>query len=373
MIYNNLSLSKTTSMMNFINTFKQFTILALLIIIETNLLYSQQISQDSLLNQEREISIVGVGDIMLGTAYPSRKYLPPNEDCSPLLEDVIHFILEADISFGNLEGAITDGGKMSKNCKDTLKCYAFQMPEKFAPSLSEAGFDILSLANNHSGDFGDFGRKRTMHLLDSLNIEYAGLEIKPTAEFVKDGIKYGFIAFAPNKGTLDLLRTDEAVKMVKALADSNDIVIVSFHGGAEGKAFQHLTKKTEEFYGENRGNIYEFAHKMIDAGADVIFGHGPHVTRAMEIYNNRFIAYSLGNFSTYARFNLSGPNGIAPLVQLVTTEKGEFIRGKIISIYQSGEGGTHIDPDKRVIKIINKLNKSDLPENVLSISKNGNF
>lgn len=356
-----------------INIFRLGVLLVILVLSQIIRAQNPQETGDLEPKVKREIKIVGVGDIMLGTAYPTKKYLPPNEDCKPLLEDVQPFLREADLSFANLEGALVNGGKMAKNCKDTLKCYAFRMPEKFASCLSESGFDILSLANNHSGDFGDFGRKRTMHLLDSLEIEYAGLEKKPSAEFVKDGIKYGFIAFAPNKGTLDLLKTDEAVERVKTLADSNDIVIVSFHGGAEGKDHQHLTKETEEFYGENRGNIYEFAHKMIDAGADIIFGHGPHVTRAMEIYKHRFIAYSLGNFSTYARFNLSGPNGIAPLVQLVTNKEGEFIRGKIIPIYQPGEGGSHLDPHKRVIGIINKLNASDLPENRLLIKENGEF
>lgn len=353
--------------------FRGSTILTLLLFSQILTAQNEQSTTDSATVQVREIEIVGVGDIMLGSAYPSRKYLPLNEDCSPLLADVKSFISEADISFGNLEGAIVDGGKMAKKCNDTLKCYAFRMPEKFASCFSDVGFDILSLANNHSGDFGDVGRKKTMQLLDSLGIEYAGLEIKPFAEFVRDRIKYGFIAFAPNKGTLDLIDTKAAARMVKALADSNDIVIVSFHGGAEGKDFQHLPKGPEEFYGENRGNLYEFAHQMIDAGADIIFGHGPHVTRAMEIYKGRFIAYSLGNFSTYGRFNLSGPNGLAPLVQLVCDQNGQFIRGKIIPIYQPGAGGARIDPHKRVIDVINKLNISDLPENILKIDSEGNF
>jgi poly-gamma-glutamate capsule biosynthesis protein CapA/YwtB (metallophosphatase superfamily) len=360
---------RSAFIINLHNLFFLLVLLSNQVIIAQNL----PLTIDSTSLQEREIKITGVGDIMLGTTYPSRSYLPPNEDCSPLLADVKSFLLEADISFGNLEGALIDGGKMSKNCQDTLKCYAFRMPEKFASCLSESGFDILSLANNHSGDFGDFGRKQTMHILDSLEIEHAGLELKPTAEFVKDGVKYGFIAFAPNKGTLDLLNIDEATRMVRDLANRNDIVIVSFHGGAEGKDYQHLPKGSEEFYGEKRGNLYEFAHKMVDAGADIIFGHGPHVTRAMEIYKDRFIAYSLGNFSTYARFNLSGPNGIAPLVQLVTNQTGKFIRGKIIPIYQPSAGGAHIDPQKRVIDVINKLNISDLPDNILKIDANGNF
>jgi len=322
---------------------------------------------------KKEIKIVAVGDIMLGTDYPSSKYLPPNDDCSFMLDKTSSYIQDADLSFGNLEGALINGGKMAKSCKDTLKCYAFRMPERYASTLSDAGFDILSLANNHSGDFGNEGRMKTMKILDSLEIQYAGLELKPTAEFIKDGVRYGFVAFAPNKGTVDLLKTDEAIKIVKGLDERNDIVIVSFHGGAEGKDYQHLTKATEKFYGEDRGNVHSFAHQMVDAGADLIFGHGPHVTRAMEIYNERFIAYSLGNFSTYARFNLSGPNGVAPLVQIFTKPNGEFLRGKIISTHQLGEGGALIDPNKKVLGIINRLNKSDLPENTLIIDSEGNF
>lgn len=358
---------------NVINNSLFFTLLFSLSFVQLKGAEIFQINSDTTIISQREIKIVGVGDIMLGTAYPSRKYLPPNEDCTPLLAEVKPFILEADLSFGNLEGAIINSGKMAKKCSDSTKCYAFRMPEKFAACLAEAGFDILSLANNHSGDFGDIGRRKTMQLLDSLNIEHAGLLVKPTAEFVKDSVKYGFIAFAPNAGTLDLLKVNEAAEMVKALAERNDIVIVSFHGGAEGKDYQHITKSSEKFYGENRGNLYEFAHKMIDAGADLIFGHGPHVTRAMEVYKDRFIAYSLGNFCTYERFNLLGPNGLAPLVQITTNIEGKFIRGKIIPIYQIGEGGALLDPQKRVIDIINKLNLSDLPENVLKIDAEGNF
>ncbi|KKK93514.1 hypothetical protein LCGC14_2692140, partial [marine sediment metagenome] len=65
-----------------------------------------------------------------------------------------------------------------------------------------------------------------------------------------------------------------------------------------------MTRESEIYLGYDRGNIYEFAHMVVDAGADVVFGHGPHVTRAAEIYKDRFIIYSLGNFCTYRRFNL---------------------------------------------------------------------
>lgn len=319
------------------------------------------------------LSIIGVGDIMLGTAYPLPKYLPPNDDCAPLLEEVKPILKNADVSFGNLEGCFLNSGPTTKNCKDTLKCYAFRMPDRYAPCLKDAGFTVMSLANNHSGDFGMEGRKNTMRLLDSLGIEYGGLEIKPTAEFEKEGVKYGFVAFAPIRATLDMLDLDMAAQKVRELNERNDIVIVSFHGGAEGREHEHVTRETEEFYGEDRGNVYEFAHLMIDAGADIIFGHGPHVARAIEIYKDRFIAYSLGNFSTYARFNLSGPNGLAPIVKVFTNTNGAFLKGQIFSAQQLGEGGATLDPNQRAFKKIKYLTEKDFPESKIVFEANGAF
>ena len=126
------------------------------------------------------------------------------------------------------------------------------------------------------------------------------------------------------------------------LADTCDIVIVSFHGGAEGADFQHVPKTNEMFHGENRGDVYNFAHTMIDNGADVVFGHGPHVTRAIEVYKDRFISYSLGNFCTYGRFNLAGPNGLAPIVKINVDTSGRFLSGRIIPVYQTMAGRSKI-------------------------------
>lgn len=247
------------------------------------------------------------------------------------------------------------------------------MPDRYAACLQDAGFTVMSLANNHSGDFGMRGRKNTMRLLDSLGIEYGGLEIKPTAEFIRDSIKYGFVAFAPIRATLDMLNLEMATQKVKELKSRNDIVIVSFHGGAEGREHEHITRETEEFYGEDRGNVYEFAHLMIDAGADIVFGHGPHVARAIEVYQDRFIAYSLGNFSTYARFNLSGPNGLAPIVKVFTDNKGRFLKGRIYSARQLGEGGATLDPFHKAFEKIKYLTEKDFPESKILFHPNGTF
>jgi len=95
-----------------------------------------------------------------------------------------------------------------------------------------------------------------------------------------------------------------------------------------------VTSEKEYYIYEDRGNVYEFAHKMIDAGADVLLGHGPHATRAVEVYKNRFITYSMGDFCTYSNISVVGLCGIAPLFQIYTNDKGEFQKAQIITTSQ---------------------------------------
>jgi hypothetical protein len=319
--------------------------------------------------QKDTFSIIGVGDIMLGTIYPSN-YLAP-DDGKYLLQPLDAILRNADVTFGNQEGTLFDGEGVPKKCLDSTKCYAFKSPERYARYLAEAGFDIMSLANNHSGDFGPEAREATSAALKNAGILSSGSLSIPYTIFSKDSIKYGLACFSPNTGTCDINNIPEASRIVAILDTMCDIVIVSFHGGAEGKTHQHVTRNTEMFYGEDRGNVYEFAHKMIDAGADVIFGHGPHVTRAIDHYKDRFIVYSLGNFCTYGRFNLQAENGFAPLIKVYTDKKGKFLKGEITSVKQIGEGGPVIDGDKQVIFKIKELTLSDFPEIGLSISDNG--
>lgn len=327
-------------------------------------------SQDST-NTGRRVAIIGVGDIMMGTSFPSNIYLPPSDDPWPLIASLAPELACADITFGNLEGPFSDNAKLEKKCRDTTICYAFRVPERYAPSLKNAGFDILSLANNHIGDFGDAGRKSTMRLLDSLGIGYAGLTEKPYSIINVDTLLVGFCAFAPNKGTININDYEEAKKIVGFLEDSCDIVIVSFHGGAEGSDYQNISGDNEIFYGENRGNVVEFARMVVDNGADIVFGHGPHVTRAVEVYNNRFIAYSLGNFLTYRRFNLSGPNGYSPLVRVETDASGKFLGATIIPVYQDNLGHVRVDPFQRVIGKLRELIAADFPGSMIKISDDG--
>lgn len=316
------------------------------------------------------ITLIGVGDIMMGTNYPNAGYLPPN-DGKEILLPVKNILCDADVTFGNLEGGFLNEGGTPKGCKDPTKCYVFRMPEHYVNYLVEAGFDFMSVANNHVGDFGDAGRQKTTEVLKKAGIYYAGQTTCEYSTFEINKIKYGFAAFAPNTGTIDIRDISNAQRIIKKLDSISNIVVVSFHGGAEGAKHRNVSNKTEIFLGENRGNVVEFSHKVIEAGADIVFGHGPHITRAIELYKDRLITYSLGNFCTYARFNLNGHNGVAPIIKVYTTKTGEFIKGQIFSIKQPGEGGPVIDQGNTALKEIQELTKADFPNTPIVIENSG--
>lgn len=327
------------------------------------------------------INIVAVGDVMIGSNFPNDGFLPAN-DGTDSFSAVLPY-LSGDVVFGNLEGAILDNGVSSKcppmpvevsedeeNKPKPRTCYAFRMPERYAQIIKNAGFNVMSLANNHVGDFGDVGRQKTQEILQKFGIHYAGLLTKPTATFSQNGTKYGFVAFAPNIGTVSINDLANAKKLVKQLDKQADIVIVSFHGGAEGSEHVRVPKNTEMYLGENRGNVYEFAHGVIDAGADIVLGHGPHVTRAVELYKDRLIAYSLGNFNTYGAFSVRGLNGIAPLLNVTMTKTGEFVSADVLSIQQDKEKGLQIDPQNQAFNELKRLTKLDFADTPLTFYDN---
>ncbi|HEX7015328.1 MAG TPA: CapA family protein [Cyclobacteriaceae bacterium] len=314
--------------------------------------------------------IIGVGDIMMGTNYPDDSRLPPKSG-SFLMQAVEEYLRDADLTFGNLEGVLLDSGGTVKTCKDPKVCYAFRSPTSFVDNLTHAGFDLMSLANNHAGDFGDEGRQSTMRTLDSAGIAHAGQLTHPFVLYTRDNITYGFTAFAPNSGCVNLNDVKNAQSIIAHLDSLADVVIVSFHGGAEGAQYQHVPRTKELFYGEDRGDVHALARAWIDAGADIVFGHGPHVTRTVDVYNDRFIAYSLGNFCTYRGINIAGVNGLAPIMKVYVNRSGEFLKAQIIPTYQTYTEGVQPDPDKRIIRLIRELKEKDFPESPLQIDDNG--
>jgi len=318
------------------------------------------------------VCIAAVGDLMLGTSYPGLQNLPPDSGINSF-KAVLPELKKADITFGNLEGTLADTciHPASFKLHQRSKAYLFRMPKNYVKVLNDAGFNVLSLANNHSYDFGDPGLKSTISTLDSNGIHYAGLRSHPSSIFTIKGIKYGFCAFAPNSQTVSIHDLKQAAQIIKDLKQQCDIVIVSFHGGGEGAAFEHIPFKNESFVGENRGDVYAFAHNAIDAGADVILGNGPHVSRAMEVYHKRLIAYSLGNFCTYRSVSVLGVCGMAPLLKIYINKKGEFLNGHIISFVQSHDKGLERDTLNRVVNRIKMLTETDFPQPSVKITPAG--
>jgi poly-gamma-glutamate capsule biosynthesis protein CapA/YwtB (metallophosphatase superfamily) len=314
------------------------------------------------------LTLAAVGDIMPGTDFPEN--ILPDDDGLSFFDGVTPVLTAADVTFGNFEGVLLDGGQPAKQCKDKRICFLFRTPTRYARYLKLAGFDVMSLANNHARDFGEEGRSSSMAALAAEGIHTSGRE-GTVASFVVDGRRVAMVAFAPNVGSNSLNDPQIGLPLVADVAAKHDIVIVSFHGGAEGNGAEKLPFTREIFAGEDRGNVVEFAHQMIDAGADLVLGHGPHVVRPMELYRGRLIAYSLGNFATYYGISVEGIRGIAPILLVTLDDEGKFVSGKIEPTIQLRPAGPTIDPEKKVITLMRELTTAAFPDGALDISEDG--
>lgn len=314
------------------------------------------------------LSVALTGDIMMGTTWPKPR-LPLNGG-RDIFSHADPILRAATLAAGNLEGPLCDGGTCKK--KGSLN-YAFRTPTSFAHLLSDAGYDFLCMANNHSNDFGEEGVASTEHCLDSCGIAYCGLpERSEWAVIERGGVRWGLCAFGHNSKTLKHTNLDKVGEILDTLCRISDIIVVSFHGGAEGSDQGHLPYGPESCFGENRGDLRKFAHFCIEHGADVVFGHGPHVTRCVEVYRGRFIAYSLGNFCTPYGISTKGILGYAPVItaRLLATS-GEFVDGQIHPFIQVYGLGPRRDTTGTVIRHIKALCEEDVPFSRATILEDG--
>jgi len=314
------------------------------------------------------ISIAAVGDMMIGTDFPENHL--PDDDGISFLAAVTPWLSSADLAFGNLEGVLVDGGEPAKKCKNPSACYLFRSPTRYATHYLNAGFDVLSLANNHARDFGEEGRTSTMTALDQAGILHSGRE-GDFASIEINNIKIAVLAYAVTKESNMMLDYDLAEATVAEYAASHDIVIVSFHGGAEGVDAMNIPFAEEEYFGEPRGDVVMFAHRMVDAGADLLIGHGPHVVRAAERYKDRLIAYSLGNFATYYGISVAGIKGIAPILNATLDGEGRFVEGEIVSTVQLRPAGPSIDEKQRALNLMRGLSIEDFENSGLTFLPDG--
>lgn len=321
------------------------------------------------------LTITAVGDIMMGTTYPAEK-LPP-EDGKRLFLKVRDVLKGGDITFGNLEAPFIEEGTARKCGQDPGKgnhCYEFRMPPRYAAYLAAGGFNVVSVANNHILDFGAEGFTSTLKTLEAAHIQAAGG--RRIARFHIRGKKIavaGF-SFSPFPSSGSILYLQKAAELIRGLKKKNDIVIVSFHGGAEGRKALHVSDASEEYAGEMRGNVVRFSKTAIDSGADMVLGHGPHVVRALEVYKGKLIAYSLGSFLVYRKFNIDGPAGMSMLLKATIDAKtGNLVSGKMIPLTLREDGVPSVDEGHASIRLVKELTEKDLGRQALLIEEDGRF
>ena len=179
------------------------------------------------------------------------------------------------------------------------------------------------------------------------------------------------VGFAPYPWAQRLTNIPAARRLVRKAAANADIVIVTMHAGAEGTDHTHVRPGTEMFLGENRGNVVAFSHAVVEAGADLVVGHGPHVLRGMEWYRGHLIAYSLGNFAGYKVFALGGPLSVSGILRVTLRGDGAFDSATLVPTRLVGKGVPAIDPTESAHGIVRTLSKEDFGARAVKVSPNG--
>jgi len=313
------------------------------------------------------ITVAAVGDVMMGSDFPTSR-LPANGG-RDMLAPAAPLFRAADLALANLEGPLLDGGEPSKDPVEG-RSYLFRTPPSYAMHLKEAGISMVSLANNHAMDFGRAGIRSTKRALEAAGIAYSSKDGE-IAEFVVRGVKVGIISFSYGGPPRSIIFPAKALEEIARAAGRYDILILSVHAGAEGRAALHVTPGMERYLNEPRGDLIRFAHDAIDRGADLVVGHGPHVPRALELYRGRLIAYSLGNFATYSGVSVAGQSGYAPLLTVQLAPDGAFEKGSISSFLQRHSRAPIPDPKQRAFKLMRRLSAADFPSSSLVFGAGG--
>lgn len=273
------------------------------------------------------IHLLFVGDIMLGRAVA--KIFERNGGPDFAFKEVIGTLRQADLVFGNLEGPISERGQNQGSI------YSFRFDPAVTGALARAGFRVLSVANNH---IWDYGREALLDTLDHLRqngIQPVGAgkdeaEANRPVKLTVKGNRLAFLAYtdlyprllAATTSTPGISRFDleEIGETIKEIRNNSDLVVVSLHFG-------------EEYKMSSGSREQAIARKLIDAGADLIVGHHPHVVQELEEYRRGWIAYSLGNFVFDQNFSLETLRGGALCVYL---DKGQIKKVDLNPVNVSG-------------------------------------
>ena len=218
--------------------------------------------------------------------------------------------------FGNLEGVITTK-KVSRKKYIPGRSYAFRFPPETAQLLKDSGFNAVTLANNHALDFGEDGLDEGVKLLKNAGVTPSGYQKGGYQIISMGGKRIALIGFGFYTYQNSILDIETAESLIKSAKQESDLVIVSMHGGTEGEGAIYLKDGPEFFLNEPRGDLRKFAQKSIASGADIIFGHGPHVVRGAECVGGKPVLYSVGNYVSAGGLSVKNLSAVATL--------GEFI------------------------------------------------
>lgn len=309
------------------------------------------------------VTFAFVGDTILGNT----PQLPsdPARYLSPIVKTLR---TGSDVVFANLEGTLTNTGPSKCPNGQTSTCYAFRNPPSFARAYAKAGVTVLSLANNHSHDFGDTGLRSTEHAIGNAGMRYTGMPGQITY-LRRNGVRIAFVAFAPYGRTNNLLDLSTAAKLIRRARSNAAIVVVYMHAGAEGASADHVNGAEEHYAGEDRGNPQRFAHMAVNNGASLVVASGPHVLRGMEFYKHRLIDYSLGDFANYHNFSSSGALSRSVVLHVTLNARGAFVSGQLTSIRLAGGGRATVGGDST--PFVSSLSRHDFASHAARIRKNG--
>jgi poly-gamma-glutamate capsule biosynthesis protein CapA/YwtB (metallophosphatase superfamily) len=312
------------------------------------------------------ISFEWVGDIALST----QRGLPPG-GLSRALAPVRRTLRSPDITLGNLEGTLSVGGTSKCGGIGSGNCFAFQAPRSTAGQLRALGFDLMNLANNHSLDYGNSGRRQTISALNRAGVAHTGLPGEITVRRVA-GVRVAFLGFAPYSFDANLLDIPAAKALVRRARARARLVVVAMHAGAEGAGALHTPYGTEHYLGEDRGDPRLFAHAVINAGASIVLGSGPHVIRGIQRYRGKLIAYSLGNFVGYHTLGGGGVLSESAILRVTLGLDGKVTGARWISMHLTG-GLPRPDPTHASTKLVRALSREDFPRDHFEIAPDGVF
>ena len=285
-------------------------------------------------------------------------------DPDTLLAPLTPLVGDADVVLLNIEGAIGRGPAPRKCRPGSSRCYAFRQDpavaaalRRFAPHAEVAG----NVANNHAMDAGAAGFAETIRHLAEARVHTVGVDTIPALVPLPTGDTLAILGFSVFSAGPDARDLAGVARQVARAARTHALVVVSLHMGAEGRDAQRTPDTTERFAGEDRGNPVAIARTAVDAGADLVIGHGPHVLRAVEWRGRSLVAYSLGNLATYGPFSREPPLDRGAVLCAVLDGDGGVRQAELRATNQRRPGLPYPDLQYTAFALVDSLGALDFP------------